>query len=56
MLLAAFEEESFTITVIMLTNKSFVVLIKNLESAISETKTRPSQNAFDSETNFKKWS
>ncbi len=27
MLLAAFEEESFTITVIMLTNKSVVVLI-----------------------------
>ncbi len=34
----------------MLTNKSVVVLIKNPEYAMSETKTRTSLNAFDSKT------
>ncbi len=38
------------ITVFMLTNKSVVVLIKNPESAMSKTETRPSQNVFNSET------
>ncbi len=36
---------------------SQLALIKNPKSAMSETETRPSQNAFDSETEtLKKWS
>ncbi len=51
--LAEFGKESCKI--IILTNKSVVVSMRNPEPAMFELETRPSQNEFDSETEtFKK--